>query len=172
MQHFFMTGKKTMNSLVSTFLVGVLLASFAMNVHQWRQVAAIDTDNGVVVPKLESAAVDSKSPNLGMHSMINVELLGLTEDQRKQLSDCGEACCCAVMSLREEVRLATVALQEACAEPEVDEEEIMELATALCDLREREVKEHVAALLAVREVLDPEQMQELYRGACKMAEGQ
>lgn len=151
-----------MNSLISTFLVGMLLASIALNVHQWRGdslSSELESDNG-------AAAVVSEVPAT-MAANIDVDQLGLSKEQAEMLGNCGDGCCCQAMQLREEVRVATVALQEACAAPDVDESALMKLAENLCGLREREVNEHVSALLAVREVLNPEQMEELYRSACE-----
>ncbi len=147
-----------MNSLVSTFLIGMLLASIALNVHQW-QGGLCDT------PELNPESTEMDGTGLPVN--IDVEQLGLSAEQREVLGSCGNGCCCAAMALREEVRVATVELQEACAAQDVDEETLMTLADKLCTLREREVKEHVEALLAVREVLNPEQMEELYKSACE-----
>ena len=102
-----------------------------------------------------------------MPASFDVEQLGLSMQQKEKLSSCGDGCCCEAMALREQVRAATVALQEACAQQDVDEASLMRLAADLCTLREREVKEHVAALLAVREVLSPKQMEKLRLGACE-----
>lgn len=151
-----------MNSLVSTFLIGVLLASIGLNVHQWRGGPLCSTPESVPAEAEVEAATSA-----AMAVNIDVDQLDLSAEQAEMLANCGDGCCCQAMQLREEVRVATVALQEACAAPEVDENALMTLAENLCVLREREVKEHVAALLAVREVLSEEQMEELYRSACE-----
>lgn len=151
-----------MNSLLSTFLVGMLLASIGLNVHQWRGGPLCDTPETAT-----EAAEDVTATPAATAVSIDVEQLELSDAQAEMLASCGDGCACKAMQLREEVRLATVALQEACAAPEADEAALMKLAESLCVLREREVKEHVAALLAVREVLNPEQMEELYRSACE-----
>jgi hypothetical protein len=150
-----------MNSLVSTFLIGMLLASIGLNVHQWRggpMCGASEAETNVVQP---AAATPVATP-----VNIDVDQLGLSAEQAKMLADCGDTCCCQAMQIRDEVRAATVALQAACAAPTVDEEALLKLADNLCALREREVKEHVAALLAVRKVLKPEQLEELHKSTC------
>jgi Spy/CpxP family protein refolding chaperone len=147
-----------MNSLVSTFLVGMLLASIGLNAYQWKDSFCAEPPQG-----------DNTMTETGdaTPASLDVQQLKLSEEQQTALSSCGNGCACAAMALREDVRVATVALQEACANPEIDATELERLATALCALREREVTEHVAAMLSVREVLGPDQLKELHEIACK-----
>lgn len=147
-----------MNSLVSTFLVGMLLASIGVNVYQWKDSICAERPQG-----------DNATMELGdaMPAALDVQQLQLSEEQQVALSSCGDGCACAAMALREEVRVATVALQEACANPEIDPIELQRLTANLCSLREREVTEHVAAMLSVREVLEPQQLKDLHEIACQ-----
>ncbi|MCP4092364.1 MAG: hypothetical protein GY747_02855 [Planctomycetes bacterium] len=144
--------------MISTFLVGVLLASIGLNVYQWK-----DSQSAELPPQTESAQTEGGAAT---PASLDVQQLELSESQQAALSHCGESCVCAAMALREEVRVATVALQDACADPDVDPAELERLAGDLCALRDREVTEHVAAMMSVREVLEPEQLQELHQ-ICK-----
>jgi len=162
-----------MNSLLSTFLVGMLLASMVLNVHQWRDESLSVTPETATLTAITPAKLAAITPATeagplaALPASFDVEQLCLSAEQQAKLSSCGDGCCCEAMALREQVRDATVALQEACAQQDVDEANLLLLAADLCTLREREVQEHVAALLAVREVLSPKQMEELRRSACE-----
>jgi len=147
-----------MNGLVSTFLVGMLVASVALNVHQWQ---------GESFGNLAESEQGLEQEAMAMPISLDVQKLDLSEEQQQALSQCGDGCCCAAMALREQVRVATIVLQEACAAAEIDEQHLQELAKTLCDLREQEVMEHIDAMLSVREVLEPEQLEELYEIACE-----
>lgn len=149
-----------MNSLVSTFLVGMLLASIGLNVYQWKDSFCAEPPQG------DNPAMET---DVATPASLDLQQLELSEEQQTALSSCGDGCACAAMALREEVLDATVALQEACVDPEVAPSELERLMTSLCSLREREVTEHVAAMLSVREVLGPDKLKELHEIACKKA---
>lgn len=129
-------------TLFSTFVVGALLASVALNVALYRGQA---------------------QPSPGSRPPAPYEELDLTPAQIRILNKCGQDCADAVEALRQESALVTEELQVALSEPEMDDARVKALAEELCRLRNQEVDNNIATLLEVRTVLEPHQLRTLYR---------
>lgn len=147
-------------NLVTTFLAGMLLASFGYILHLNGQLERLQTEAEGM--ETEQAEVEAEVPTLDLAT------LGLSAEQEAALANCGGHCNCRMKKMREEVRSATVALQEACSAPDLDMEQVQAAAEELCRLRDQEVQDHVSSVVAVREVLNPGQVQKLRQEGCRM----
>ena len=132
-----------MNGTTGWALLGVLLASTALNVLN----VAGSARGTAPASAAEVACVDA---------------LDLTDAQRMQLQgfDCG-ACCAAIRELEGRTDDTVRALQEALAQPSIDTAEVRRLTGELARLRARRVESTLEAIVRVRGILDPDQLRAL-----------
>lgn len=148
----------TMNWL----LAGALVASLQWNLRlAWSE----DPPAEQVAASVEAGAEEPASGS-GMGCSLALDGLGLSDEQSARLaslcaSECtraGEDEAAAEAKLRE--------LQGALAAERLDEGELRRLVRAISALRERSLTTCVDSVLAVRSILDREQLHELLEGCC------
>jgi Spy/CpxP family protein refolding chaperone len=136
---------------VSWFLVGALCASLALNVVLGR--AAAHGSTAAEPPALPS-------------------MLDLSPQQVQRLLACREDCCDERESLQQAIRDVETQLHSALSVADVDVARARDLAARLGELRARCLQTGVETILQVREVLTPQQIEQLiecFESGCRVA---
>lgn len=125
---------------VAPALFGALLASAATNLLQWRE-----PGRGQQAPTLAQ--------------------IGLSADQIQEARSCCAGCCSERVQLDVDVAAKEAELQRLLAAEPLDREAVASVAKELGALHARAVENSVQAILLVRDVLTPEQLEAL-RACC------
>lgn len=143
-----------MNGNLSTWLLaGALAASLAWNARGVLRSRA-------EVPAQATCGTSSTcfSPDVGE--------LGLTDEQRAALTQWQTKSCVGSARAEQQARERSLELCALLAEPKVDPSKCRALADEIGELRARAVDECVEAVLLVREVLTPVQIERLLGSCC------
>ena len=151
-------------SLWPWLLTGALLASAFANLSMYREIA------GTVGEKSSLASLDTSatsahhfaSGSLGEHCP-TLDLLGLTDEQRRRIRTCSLTSLDARTDLAIEINNASAELDDLLSQDAMEGgARILALADRISSLRSEQYKALIGSILVIREVLTPEQLQLLH----------
>ncbi len=149
-----------MRSLGPWILFGALLASSYANLSWYRGQKA---EHEIKAPASQTDSVRSfhLAPGNSGNPCPTLELLELSEEQRKQIRSCSLTSLELRTRLAREIDESSAQLQELLSQYPADKQEVLQLADRISAMRSKQFKSWVGSILVVRDVLTPEQTKRL-----------
>lgn len=153
-----------LRSLWPWLFSGVLLASAFANFSMYQKIAGTAGEKSSLV-NLGASATSAHhlgSGSLGEHCP-TLDLLGLTDDQRRRIRKCSLTSLDARTDLAIEINNASAELDDLLSKDAMEVgARVLALADHISSLRSEQYKAWIGSILVIREVLTPEQLQLLH----------